>query len=262
MTSTQLTQSDIYSNHARRSWYLKTRRTRLRVLLWLLLLTAAFQALFASVPSIDLWVSSLFWTPEHGFYLATLDRLKQLRAIGYHSYTAMAVLALIGAFAALKQLKLFTVPGSVWVFIVGVYVFGPGLLVHSILKAYWGRARPDQTVAFGGDLLFSPPFEIAAQCAANCSFVSGEAAGATAFAISTYVLTRFVRSPILRHTVFGLALGFAVSGAFLRVVFGRHFLSDVIFSALFVSLIAVGLSFFWSNRNSILKVLQNTKSRV
>ncbi|MFY0662794.1 MAG: phosphatase PAP2 family protein [Shimia sp.] len=215
-------------------------------------MTAVFQALFASVPSFDLWVSSLFWTAEGGFHFTSLDSLKQLRAIGYHAFTAMAVLALIGALVALKQLKLLTIPGSVWLFIVGVYVFGPGLLVHSILKAHWGRARPAQVLEFGGDLLFSPPFEIAAQCTANCSFVSGEAAGATAFAIAAYSLTRFVSSPALRRTLFGLALCLAVSCAFLRVVFGGHFLSDVIFSALFVSLIAVGLSFFLSDRTGAL----------
>ncbi|MBO6896555.1 MAG: phosphatase PAP2 family protein [Shimia sp.] len=157
--------------------------------------------------------------------------------------------------------NLLRVPGNVWLFVVGVYVFGPGLLVHRILKAHWGRARPDTTTEFGGDLLFTPPFEIAAQCAANCSFMSGEAAGATAFAISAYAVTRFVRSPVLHHMLFGSALSLAVAGAFLRVVFGRHFLSDVIFSALFVSLIAVGLSFFLSNRNGILRVWKNMKSR-
>ena len=262
MTSTQLAQSDRFSDSARRRWQLKTRQTRLRALLWLLVMTAAFQALFASLPSLDLWVSSLFWSTEEGFYLAQADSLKQLRAIGYHAYTAMAVLALIGALLALKHIKLLTIPGSVWLFLVGVYLFGPGLLVHSILKAHWGRARPVATTEFGGDLLFTPPFEIAAQCVANCSFVSGEAAGATAFAIAAYVLTRFVRSSALRRTLFGSALSLAVAGALLRVVFGGHFLSDVIFSALFVSLIAVGLSFFLSPRNGILRALNNIKPRI
>ena len=119
MTSTQLAQSDRFSDSARRRWQLKTRQTRLRALLWLLVMTAAFQALFASLPSLDLWVSSLFWSTEEGFYLAQADSLKQLRAIGYHAYTAMAVLALIGALLALKHIKLLTLPGSVWIFLVG-----------------------------------------------------------------------------------------------------------------------------------------------
>lgn len=244
MKTTQLIPSDHNSEIApfrRQSIF---RQMRLQALLWLLFLTAVFQALFASLPSLDLWVSSQFWTSDDGFHFANQDWLKQVRAIGYHSYTALGVLALIGVLVGMTQRKLLNVPGNVWLFIVGVYVFGPGLLVHNILKAYWGRARPDQTIEFGGDLLFSPPFEIAGQCAANCSFVSGEAAGATAFAIAAYVLTRFIQSPALRHSLFGFAFSFAVAGALLRVVFGRHFLSDVIFSALFVSLIAVALSFF------------------
>lgn len=85
MTSTQLAQSAPISESARRRWNTRNRQLRRRALLWLLLTTATLQALFASLPSIDLWVSSQFWSPEDGFYFANLDWLKQLRAIGYHS---------------------------------------------------------------------------------------------------------------------------------------------------------------------------------
>jgi len=53
---------------------------------------------------------------------------------------------------------------------------GPGLLVNSLLKSHWGRARPIEVSAFGGARSFSPAYIIAQQCSRNCSFVSGDAA--------------------------------------------------------------------------------------
>ena len=59
--------------------------------------------------------------------------------------------------------------------VLGIFV---SLLVNALLKDHWGRARPNETTLFGGDGAFSGPFVIAGQCARNCSFVSGEGAGA------------------------------------------------------------------------------------
>lgn len=224
------------------------RERRRHALIWLLSLTLACQALFASMPWIDPWVSGIFGSAEQGFPIAQGTGFLIYREFLNHLFTALGLLALFGVLLAAIGRKLFALPQQVWVFIVGVYLLGPAVLVNGILKANWGRARPVHTVEFGGDRLFSPPFEIASQCVSNCSFVSGEAAAATAFAISAFVLTRFLASRVWRNGLFGAALSFAVSGALLRVAFGRHFLSDVIFSALFVSLIAVALSFIFVRR--------------
>ena len=64
------------------------------------------------------------------------------------------------------------------------FCFGPGLVVNGVLKAFWGRARPSQILEFGGAAQFTPPVQIADQCARNCSFVSGEASGVTMLAIA------------------------------------------------------------------------------
>lgn len=221
---------------------------RIQILLWLILMTAALQALFASVPWVDIWVSSQFWQPVEGFAAAKSPVLKQFREFAYKIYILMAVFALFCVLAGIFRPAIFGVPRRVWTFILCLYAVGPALLVNGILKSYWGRARPADITEFGGDLLFSPPFEIAAQCQANCSFVSGEAAGAAAFAISAYLLTRFIRKSTLRWTVFGSALTVAVLGALLRTVFGRHFLSDVIFAVLLVSLMGILLSFLFSGQ--------------
>ena len=54
----------------------------------------------------------------------------------------------------------------------------PQILVNLLLKSYSGRPRPHQTDLFGGDLPFMPAGSFSGQCENNCSFISGEAAGA------------------------------------------------------------------------------------
>ena len=36
------------------------------------------------------------------------------------------------------------------------FIMGPGILVNSVFKDHWGRARPVTVEQFGGDLVFSP----------------------------------------------------------------------------------------------------------
>src|SRR5690606_1953513 len=55
---------------------------------------------------------------------------------------------------------------------------GPYILVNLLLKSFSGRPRPDETNLFAGDHTFMPAGSFAGQCDNNCSFVSGEAAGA------------------------------------------------------------------------------------
>ena len=60
------------------------------------------------------------------------------------------------------------------------YGLGVGLIVNSFLKEYFGRARPRDIVEFGGDKMFTAVWQVSDACYTNCSFTSGEAAGAMA----------------------------------------------------------------------------------
>ena len=227
---------------------------RVSVLLQTLWLLVLCQALFASLPWIDLWVSSLFWSPQSGFALGDIPALKLFREFAKDTYLAMCVLALAGLLLTLLKVKIANIPMRVWGYIFTLYALGPGLLVNAVLKQHWGRGRPADVIQFGGEKEFSPPFELVSQCVKNCSFVSGEASGAAAFAISAFLLTRYIPNKAIRQIVFGTSLGLSVAGALLRIAFGRHFTSDVIFGALFVSLIAIGLAyvFFPKRRPTLL----------
>ena len=125
-----------------------------------------------------------------------------------------------------------------WAFITTLYIVGPGLLVNVLLKQNWGRARPVTVEAFGGDKLFTPPFEIAGQCASNCSFVSGEAASAAVMVIVLAIcFGRNVAKQQRGLVIVLLGCVFLVASG-MRVASGRHFLSDVVFAGLFMLILA------------------------
>ena len=151
---------------------------------------------------------------------------------------ALAVLAALMLGLSLLRGSKAQTPWRLWAFITMLYVVGPGLLVNVLLKQNWGRARPVMVEAFGGDKLFTPPFEIAGQCSLNCSFVSGEAASAAVMVIVLAVLCRSVFPGRLRVTAYVALGGLFMLASGMRVASGRHFLSDVVFAGLFMLVLA------------------------
>jgi lipid A 4'-phosphatase len=194
-------------------------------------LVAASLALFLLVPGLDIATSRLFYDPHRGFVGNDWEGVRLL--VGAVPWIAWAILVVV----ILGALFLFLVERPLWrldrrglVFIFASTLIGPGLLVNSVLKAHWGRARPYQTQLFGGTHLFTPAGEIAHQCLRNCSFVSGHAAlgfGLVAFAL--------LLAPGRRRVVAqAAALAFGALVGFGRIAEGGHFLSDVVDAGLLV----------------------------
>lgn len=118
---------------------------------------------------------------------------------------------------------------------------GPLLITNWILKEFWGRARPFQTLDFGGAEAFSLPGTITDACARNCSFVSGESAAAF------WMLWLVPLLPLAWRWKAGLLLlSFALFVAGLRVAFGRHFLSDVTIAA-GISITAICFAYWFAS---------------
>lgn len=202
---------------------------------WLLGITLAVSAVFTAFPQVDIYVSGLFF--RSGFWLAEIPVLETIR---WGLIWLMLAFA-IGTLAALLLALIRRKPAKRLGYAVSVILVGPLLLVNTVLKDNWGRARPANVLPFGGDKEFTPAYLFTDQCETNCSFTSGEGGSIATVAL----LIGFLAWPKLGtsgRVWLGVALSLLVFvGAGLRVVTGRHFMSDTLLSALFCALVAMGL---------------------
>lgn len=113
---------------------------------------------------------------------------------------------------------------------VGLFLFlGPGLIINVGFKDYWGRPRPFEVQAFGGRRPFVAVGDFGPERMKNSSFPSGHAAMGFYWMGPAFVLYR--RHPRLARAVFAAGLLAGLSIGLGRVVQGRHFPSDIIWSA-------------------------------
>lgn len=207
-------------------------------------LSFAALGLFVVFPTLDLLVSGWFFRPGDGFWLASSEAIQALRHAIWNLSIATFVLSVVALIAAGAGRPLPGIGAREAGFVFLLYLLGPILLVNGILKSHWGRARPVDVTEFGGSASFTPPWLPSDQCAANCSFVSGEGAAAMALALSFLVFAPAVRRH-LRGTGFALYIAAGITipftGMALRVMTGRHFLSDTVFAVLCDLAIAIVL---------------------
>lgn len=201
-----------------------------RAILVLVLAFIAAAAIFVGAPAIDLAASQAVFLGERRFWLTD-----SAFAIAVNKATPKVV------WVASAAIILGMIAGASWrirglefrrmLFLALSFAIGPGLVVNGVLKEYWGRARPNDVAAFGGPAQFSPALVPADQCDSNCSFVSGDVAVAFAFVAVAVLLPA-------RWRPAGIAIAFllGIGVAALRVLQGAHFLSDVVFAALFTLL--------------------------
>ncbi len=149
----------------------------------------------------------------------------------------MAVCGLIAALAGsfYKLRRGWIRPG---LFLVILLALGPGLIVNSIFKEYWGRPRPREIVQFGGTKEFLQPWQKGVAHKGR-SFPSGHSSAAFYLTAPFFIFRR--RKP--RTAAFwmtgGLIYGILMSIA--RIAQGGHFLSDTLWAWGIVHLTAVAL---------------------
>lgn len=188
---------------------------------------------FGLWPKLDVGVSALFYdAASHDWPWAqdpTAQALRDFNAFVTRAMIAGALIALLFVAAGMRSLA--SIAPRVAVFLLAAVIAGPGLIANLLLKSHWGRPRPSHVVAFGGPLDFTPWWRPFGGCPTNCSFVSGEAAGAFALLAVAVVLPRRYRAAAVAFAiVYGLAVGL------MRVAMGGHFLSDVLFAGVFTAL--------------------------
>jgi len=201
------------------------------------LVTALLASGFVWFAGIDIWFTGLFWNGVDGFFLrdAWWARLMyEIIPILTFSVVGIALLGLI--VNAVRRRPLGPLRSRVFLYLIAVVAIGPGLVVNVVFKDHWGRARPRDVVEFGGAKTFTPAFVISDQCPKNCSFVAGHPSMAFAMVALGLLAARRRRVWLMTLAVtVGMVVGFG------RIVQGGHFLSDVVFSAIFTVAIAVGL---------------------
>lgn len=192
---------------------------------------------FGLYPGFDLEVARYF----HGFVdrshnmfaLRIYPPLMKARDIGLWVGTilvAPAVAALIVKLLLPRRRML--ISGRATVFLITTLVLAPGLLVNVLLKDHWGRPRPIDVIQLGGDQKFVAWWDPRGDCPSNCSFVSGDVAGAV-----WTVAPAALAPPHWRALAYAAALALGTGMGTIRVMAGAHFPSDVIFAGVFTFLI-------------------------
>jgi lipid A 4'-phosphatase len=142
--------------------------------------------------------------------------------------------------------KLLSQNRKVLLFMFCTCVLGPGVMVNSVLKDHWDRPRPVQSIEFGGDNAFEPPFSPQFACGGDChSFVSGHAS--IGFVFFGLALLHRNRKWVLVPVALGAIIGMT------RIVQGGHFFSDVVFSGWVVwfSSLLVHYLFYGRDKSSV-----------
>lgn len=192
------------------------------------ILALAVLTVLVSVPAVDNAVSAFFF--NGGFSWDPHGLLEFARA-------AVPTM-ILGTLAFFMLVWLLTVPSKDWIwglstrrvlYLAVTAAVGPGLLVETVFKPHWGRARPKDIGAFGGDHAYTSPFVMVEECAHNCSFVSGHAA--IAFWVTAYA---FLLPKEWRAIGLWAGVGFGLAVGMVRVVQGAHFASDVAAAGLMV----------------------------
>lgn len=192
---------------------------RLDLVLFLLSL-----ALLVGLPQIDLWVvAATFDSDINNFIGAPTEWLDQFVMAFDEVHYVILALCVAGFLSGLvlrnARGRAFR-RGALFLFL--LLLLAPGLAVNGVLKEQWGRARPQSLAEYHGDKVFTRAWQITDQCETNCAFTSGHAA------IGFYFIGLAWAFGCPRLFWAGLLVGVMLGSA--RIVQGRHYLSDVVFS--------------------------------
>jgi lipid A 4'-phosphatase len=205
------------------------RLTRSRVILVSFLL---FALAVSAYPALDLRIAGWFYDGRTFLRDQWWQNLLQ-DGLGY--LLGLCFLLVIAVYLRNRLLKRqkCRVDGRRVAYLLLVAFVGAGLIVNVALKNNVGRARPRDVVEFGGDKQFTPAFVVSRECRTNCSFSSGDSAGAFISIALAMALTH-------RRRYLAAAVAFGTLVSFSRISAGAHFFSDTVVS-FFVMLILADL---------------------
>lgn len=192
---------------------------------------------FTLIPWLDPTVSAIFLNDNGGYALAVSPFWKSLRWIFLRGFTVWYVTIVIaGILAAHGRRPVLGMTWPKWLYMGLCAVVGPLLVTNLWLKGEWGRWRPREISGLGGTEEFTGPLDPFGSCQDNCSFVSGEVSST----VMVFVTLALV-SGQWRPQLYWLAAAMSMISALIRIGQGGHFLSDTLFAAAFMLLIAAGI---------------------
>ena len=198
------------------------------ILNWIFLTGIICTILFI-FPGLDIQISEVFYNGQSGFtYGQNKVLLSAFHFVPLLTYTA----AIIYITVLLCQFFFRRKVSKIILYLILTMIIGPGLIVNSLLKENFGRARPRDIIEFGGNLSFEKALIVSNQCQTNCSFTSGHAAAAYYFTNLSFIVPRrrFARY-FLPAMLYGTLVGI------MRIAQGGHFASDIAFSCLIILLV-------------------------
>jgi lipid A 4'-phosphatase len=185
---------------------------------------------------LDRRMAAHFFHPGAGWYLA-----KAPLWVWLHDYGTIPGLILTLGALAVWLAGLYLPALTAWrkpcLLVVLTTVIGAGLLVNAVLKQYWGRPRPDQTIEFGGNWEYRPIFSPGTP-GQGASFPCGHCTMGFVF-LTMIGFRRQNKILAVGGVAVGIVLGVLLSAG--RIVQGAHFLSDTIWA---LGIITVTLTLF------------------
>ena len=200
-------------------------------LYYFILFLMGISLFFTIGPSLDLYISSLFYYGNSQFYLQSFDYLslifRDILLPCILIYTL--VLPILGRYIKIKII-FFNYKFSLREIYLILFsqIFTLVFFVNLVLKNLWGRSRPGDIVEFDGSEFFTAWFEYSDACNTNCSFVSGDASVGFSIIILYFITKKIVFVNL--SIVFGILLGI------IRIIAGGHFTSDIVFAGLIIIL--------------------------
>jgi lipid A 4'-phosphatase len=211
---------------------------------------AVFATILILFPELDLHIASYFYDNELGFMYKNNSVVQLLfRSIPIMTkvFVAICVVYMTYLYIKYKNPKLILKSWAFFLFLSAI--IGPGLIVNTVLKENFGRARPIQVQEFNGSKEFTKAFVITNQCEKNCSFSSGHAAMGFYFSALAYVIGRLYFSRVyMLGIIFGSIVGIS------RIIMGGHFASDVVISGLII-LLFNHLIFLWWQKKALKSIV-------
>lgn len=204
-------------------------------------LLLALVALLGTLPfwltDLDIRLAALFWHPElDNPWVEAEEPLWSFlyvaapMAMGVVLLGGLLVLAGGRLWMRMRHLRLYAV------LTIATALIGPGLLINGVVKDQWGRPRPHQVEALGGNRDYLPPLK-PGEPGKGRSFPSGHSS--VGFMLGVFFMIWYRQRPRLAWMALALAIAFGLLLGIGRMAAGDHFLSDVIWSGVFVYGIAL-----------------------